>query len=190
MIIRASDIRQHIYCPRETYFSFVVPVPKPLTFKMEHGKIEHVAIEKLETRRNLTKYNLKGGEKIFSPNLFSPSLSLSGKADLIVIKDNLAYPIDYKVSSSVYFDLGYKLQLLTYARIIENEWSIKSDKGFLYFVNQNSLRIVEFDDKLNSIFDNTISEMKRIIEGEVFPSPPRNKRKCIDCRFRRWCGDV
>ena len=190
MIIRASDIRQHIYCPRQTYFAFVVPTPKPLTYKMNYGKREHDITEKLEGRRNLKRYNLKDGKKIFSPDLFSPALSLSGKADMVILKDNHAYPIDYKFTSGMYVNLGYKLQLLTYSRIIEVEWGIESKRGYLFFIKQNSVRTVEFTLELNELFDKVLEEMRKIIEEEMFPPPPKSIKKCIDCRFRRWCGDV
>lgn len=190
MIIKASDIRQHIYCPRETYYEFVVPAPKPLTYKMTHGKKEHIKIEELERRRNLSKYNLKDGEKIFSPNLFSSKLQLSGKPDLIIMKENSAFPIDYKFSTNAYLDMGWKMQITTYSKIVEAEWGVKSDVGFIYFVNQDSVRSVDFNDELIEKLENTLRSMREIIEKEMFPEPPKNKNKCRDCRFRRWCGDI
>lgn len=39
MMLRVSDLKQFIYCPRIVYYNYVMPVEKKTTYKMEHGKV-------------------------------------------------------------------------------------------------------------------------------------------------------
>ena len=65
--LKVSDIKQFLYCPRNVYFTYVCPVDKKTTHKMNHGKEEHLELERLEKRRTFRRYRLENGERKFHP---------------------------------------------------------------------------------------------------------------------------
>jgi len=69
VLVRVTDIRQYAYCPRVVYYTMVVPVPRPVTFKMEYGVDAQQHVEALEMRRKLRRYGLHSGERHFRVDL-------------------------------------------------------------------------------------------------------------------------
>jgi CRISPR-associated exonuclease Cas4 len=35
-----------------------------------------------------------------------------------------------------------------------------------------------------------VDEMHVMVEREAMPQPPRSRRQCVNCEFRRFCNDV
>ena len=80
-MIRISDLKQFLYCPRIIYWNYCCPVKPPPTYKMNWGKSQHLDQEGLELRRNLCKYGLDEGEKLFGIEV--SGAGLTGKLDLL-----------------------------------------------------------------------------------------------------------
>ncbi len=45
MMLKVSDVKQYLYCPRIVYYTYVAPVPRRITFKMRYGKEQHVDLD-------------------------------------------------------------------------------------------------------------------------------------------------
>src|SRR5450756_643887 len=88
--LSVSDVRQWVYCPRIVYYRLCQPLRRPVTYKMEEGKLQHLRIEELEERRTLRLYGLREEEKLgqverhLRPRLRSVGLGLSGIVDLVL----------------------------------------------------------------------------------------------------------
>ena len=48
--LKVTDLKQFVYCPRILYFTYVLPIPHPVTRKMDFGKIEHLELDRLEIK--------------------------------------------------------------------------------------------------------------------------------------------
>ena len=92
--LRASDLRQYLYCPRVVYFSLVVPVDRVETFKMSAGRDAEREHARLERRRSLARYGLADGIRRYDVPVVCAKLGVSGQTFLSLTEIwPLAYPI-------------------------------------------------------------------------------------------------
>jgi len=84
MLYRITDIKQAAYCPRIAFYTYVLPVGKRPTRKMDFGTVAHEQVERLEARRTLARYGLKEAERVWGVWLTSERLRLSGRLDLLL----------------------------------------------------------------------------------------------------------
>ncbi|MBI4316857.1 MAG: Dna2/Cas4 domain-containing protein [Chloroflexi bacterium] len=96
LTIRASDLRQFVYCPRVVYYRYCVPVRPPPTYKMVEGKRQHEREEELEQRRGLHAYGLSDGERHFDVWLASDRLGLTGTLDMVILRRHEVIPVEFK----------------------------------------------------------------------------------------------
>ena len=47
MLVRVSELRQYVYCPRIVYYSTCLPDVRPVTYTMEAGQRAHREVERL-----------------------------------------------------------------------------------------------------------------------------------------------
>ena len=132
-MLRVSDIKQYMYCPRVVYFTYVMPVEKKLTYKMEEGKLQHLRLEELETRRRLKRYRLEEGERRFRTYLRSERLGLEGVLDLHIVTPAGCYPVEFKhtLQRSA---LNHKYQLTAYALLAEEHYGRPARRAFVYWI--------------------------------------------------------
>jgi len=48
-----TDLKQFAYCPRVVYYSYCLPLIRPMTYKMKAGQEAHVEEKGREQRRSL-----------------------------------------------------------------------------------------------------------------------------------------
>lgn len=58
LILTVGDVKQYFYCPRIVYYNYLMPGFRPVTYKMEEGKLRQKEEERLEKRRTLTKFGI------------------------------------------------------------------------------------------------------------------------------------
>lgn len=187
---RVSDFKQWIYCPRILYYQVCLPGVRPTTYKMEAGKDAGEAEEGREARRSLRTYGLNDGRREFEVPLFSPSLGLRGKVDMVIWRDSLreVIPVDYKFSNV----LGehFKLQIVAYGVMLEEISGYTARRGFCYAIPRRKAEEVKIDQRARETLQAALVEMHRVLRYEVMPAPTPNRRKCLACEFRRFCNDV
>ncbi len=71
--LRVADVKQYIYCPRVIYFTYVCPVDKKVTRKIQYGHEAHLELDRLEKRRTFKRYNLKMERESFIPISILPA---------------------------------------------------------------------------------------------------------------------
>ncbi|HID96103.1 MAG TPA: CRISPR-associated protein Cas4 [Candidatus Latescibacteria bacterium] len=189
MIFTVSDIKQFLYCPRIIYFTYVMPVDKKPTFKMEFGKDEHLRAEGLEERRKLKIYGLEEGKRHFRLYLKSDRLGLSGILDMLIISDGQYYPVDFKDSTRPP-GANHRYQLTAYSLLVEEKFGKPVRRGFIHLIPVKRTYAVDITQSMRDYAKKIITRMARIVEGEIMPSANRSRSRCRDCEFRIWCGDV
>lgn len=193
MPFRVIDLKQWIYCPRILYFHHCLPRIRPTTYKMEAGIEAGQDEEGREARRSLRVFGLRAGERVFNLSLSSERYGLRGKADMVIfIEDKISpkeiIPIDYKLSKKA--GKHFKLQLLAYGLMLEDEYGVPATRGFLYFISQRKAQEIRFTSRLRQNFLKNLDNMLQILHSEKMPKPTPNRRKCVSCEFRRFCNDV
>ena len=187
--LRVSDIKQYFYCPRIIYYTYCLPVPRPVTHPMQVGAVEHEALSVFERRRSLRRYGLHKGERRFHVSFQAPSLGLTGVLDMLVITPERSFPVEFKYTDQR-LNMNVKCQLVAYAMIAEECLGKPVEYGFVYRVLKQNITVIPVSSELHQRVSNALDEVRSLIQQERMPDPPRQRGKCVECEFRRYCRDV
>lgn len=189
MMLKVSDVKQFLYCPRVVYFTYVMPVHKKITRKMEYGKEEHLEIERLEKRRKLRSYDLSAGERRFRTKLCSERLDLEGILDMHIVTSSGCFPVEFKHTTRKP-SLHHKYQLVSYALLLEDQYGKAVRHGYLYLIPGKRVITVEITPNARSYVKRTLEKIRTMVVRETFPPAPRRPARCFDCEYANYCADV
>jgi CRISPR-associated exonuclease Cas4 len=186
-----TDLKQYTYCPRILYYNLWLRQRRPTTYKMEAGIAAHRQATQREKRRRLRTYGLEEGERHFHVSLFDAAWGLSGEVDMVIETERELIPVDYKLSrrSGAHF----KLQLAAYGRLLARHYAEPGQavtRGFLYLIPTRRATAVTFTPGLERQLDAALAAMRAIAGEQRMPPPTSQRRRCVDCEFRRFCNDV
>jgi CRISPR-associated exonuclease Cas4 len=187
--ITASQMLEYLYCPRFTYFEYVMDIPQNegQRFKVEKGRNIHEKVRKTNPEYLRKKIGVIDGKS--DVYLASP-LGIRGIVDeVLFLDDDTAAPLDYKFAEykNKLFKT-YRFQLIFYARLIKDKFQIPVKKGFLIYTrSKNKLVEVSLKDKDFIELEKIIDDMTSIIQNCRYPKPTSVKRRCLDCCYRNLC---
>ena len=95
--LTVSDVLEHLYCPRFTWFEKYQMLPEfqERRAKVQLGRSLHEVREK--TNRGYLRQKLNAVEKHIDVSLVSERYSLRGRIDeVLIFDDGTAAPLDYK----------------------------------------------------------------------------------------------
>ena len=187
--LRASDLRQFLYCPRVVYFSHVVPVARVETFKMSAGRDAEREHARLERRRNLARYGLDQGDRRYDVRVSCAALGVSGTVDEVVSSPAGPVPVEVKFTEGG-VALGHKIQLVVYGMALEEEAGQEILRGFVHLVPGRRTVAVAFDAKLRAAARDVARRIRELVEHQDFPPPADRPGKCDGCELRCFCNDV
>ncbi len=187
--ITASHLLEYLFCPRFTYFEYVLDIPEhqEKRFKVEQGRRIHEKIRKINPGYLRKKLGVK--EKKMDVYLASP-LGLRGIIDeILFLDDGTAAPLDYKYAE--YHDRtfkNHKYQLVFYSQLIKDNYEVPVTRGYIIYTrSKNKLTEVP-------IKEEDFEELKKIVEGILnviqnchYPKPTRYKKRCPDCCYKNIC---
>jgi len=189
--LTVTDLRQYLYCARVIYFTYCQPVKRPttVTHKMVEGQRQHEETAARESRRSLRAYGLREGERLFQVRLRSERLALSGRLDMVILSGNEVIPIEHKYTS---LGVGrhHLYQLAAYALLVEERWGRPVRRGFIYLIPAKRAQEVIITTNRRTRATQALSEIRQLIATEAMPAPTRQRGRCTDCEFRRYCADV
>jgi len=187
--LRVTDIKQFMYCRRIIYFTYCQPVKKKDTYKMKFGSEQHDLVKQLEKRRTLKRYGIEEGEKIFKCQLFSKKYKLSGRLDLLIETERDLIPIELKYSTKEP-RINHKFQLAAYMLLLEEKRKTGIRRGLIHTIPNKKTYSYNNSDKLRNKVKNILNEIRELIREEFFPAKPRGWKKCKECEYKKYCGDV
>lgn len=186
--LTVTDIRQHTYCPRIPYYQYVMPLERPVTAKMDLGKEEHETTSAKEARRTLKAYGIKEGERRFGVDLYSKSLRLRGKIDMVIFTPREVIPVEYKMAAGV--GLHHKYQLTAYAMLAEHTFGGTVSRAFVYLTPVKRAQEMPITAAMRDHVKKILADLRSSIQDERLPKPTPHRKRCTDCEYRRFCGDV
>jgi CRISPR-associated exonuclease Cas4 len=189
MEMRVSDLKQYFYCPRIVYYTYCLPVPRPVTYPMQIGTTEHEVFSVLERRRSFKRYGLSHGERRFHVPLQAPSLGLTGVLDMLIITHERAFPVEFKHTVQR-LNMNAKYQLVAYAMMVEECMSKSVECGFIYRILKQNVTVIPISRAMREKVLYALEDMRVMIAQERLAEPPRQRGKCVECEFRRYCRDV
>lgn len=183
-----SQIIEYLYCPRYTYFEYVLRIPQyeDKFYKVNRGREVHN--EKLERNKEYLRKKIGVEEKWLDQYLGIDGLR--GKVDEVLkLSDGSYAPLDYKFAQwkdRVYET--YKQQLYCYAILIEEVYGGKVKKGVLVYTrSKNKLIEVNIGEDGKSEIRKSMNKMLEVIQGNKFPRATRVKKRCVNCTYRNIC---
>ena len=193
-LLKVTDLKQFAYCPRIPYYQYCLPEVRPTTYKMEAGIRAQDRAEERERRRSLRAYGLAEGERYFNVSVASTRLGVSGQIDLVIQHsvdgEEKLIPVDYKLSRR---EPGrhFKLQLACYALLLEEEWQLPVEDGFLYLIPARRAVRVPITKRLRNDVRRRLADIRAMVLAERMPPVGVKQRsRCVDCEFRRFCNDM
>jgi CRISPR-associated exonuclease Cas4 len=181
-------LKQYTYCPRVVYYETCTPGVRPTTYKMQAGTDAHDYERKRAARRSMAAYQIPAGERRFDVRLLSPTLYLSALIDEVVITDDEAFVVDYKLAE--WAGDNHLMQLAAYSLLLEEAFNLPVHRGFIYLMKSRQFESVPIDAALRNSVLETLESIARIRLYEYMPPPVEQKNKCESCEFRRFCGDI
>lgn len=188
-IFRVTDLKQYTYCPRIVYYTYCLPLLRPVTEKMVDGRIAHEEMRGRERRRSLGLYGFVEGKKHFDVRVESGRLGLRGKIDLVIETAEEWIPVDYKQTERQ-VGAHIRQQIAAYGMLLEEAKGVRVRRGLLYSLLSQRVEEVLLTAQLRREVEETVAAMREMVERERMPGPPASSRPCVDCEFRRFCNDV
>ena len=188
-VIRVSDLRQWVYCPRVIWWTHVCPVAKLESFKMKQGLIKERRLQKLQRRRTLRAFGLKQGQVESNVSLHSAELGLSGKLDMLIKRGSQRIPVEIKFTQGP-ARLNHRLQLAGYALLLEAIYGLPVTQGYVVRLPDDTADQITIDRPLRNLAWKTIAAIRNTILREKMPDAIPNIANCLDCEYLRFCGDI
>jgi CRISPR-associated exonuclease Cas4 len=186
--ITPSHIIQHLYCPRFTYFEWVLRISQyeEKFSKVMRGRQLHD--ERLERNKGYLRKRL-GVVRRFDDQYLTNKF-LRGRVDEVLeLADGSYAPLDYKFAE--YKDRvydTYRTQLYCYALLIEETFGKQVDRGYIVYTRSNN-RVVEVPIHSDAVNDirRTASQIFEVVEQNHFPKATSIKKRCVNCTYRNVC---
>ena len=181
-----SALNQHIYCSRRAYLIHAERV----FVDNEHtllGDLAHAAVD-------TPGYEHRAGwELLRALPLFSDTLGLSGKADLVEIRRDPAEPtriaearpVEYKKGPARRWSNDHA-QLCAQALCLEEMFGLRIPSGLIFHVASALRTEVVFDDTLRALTLTSLSNLRSQLSSPTAP-PAQLKPQCDGCSLRGVC---
>jgi CRISPR-associated exonuclease Cas4 len=183
-----SHLIEHCYCPRYTYFQYVLNVPQ---YEDKYSKvIKGRGVHDLKLIRNKGYLRKRLGVVDRYDDQYLTGEGLRGILDEVLdLGGGRFAPLDYKFAEwKGKVHPTYRLQLTAYSRLITANFNGRADMGYLVYVrSRNHVEEVPIGPKEHAELDELIAEVRRVVEDKYFPRATRNKQQCVTCTFRNLC---
>jgi CRISPR-associated exonuclease Cas4 len=177
-----------LYCPRFTYFEYVLNIPEhqEKEYKVQKGREVHEA--KAEQNREYLRRRL--GVVAKEVEVYLTNDLLRGEVDeVLTLQDGTMAPLDYKFAKweERLYDT-YKTQLACYAWLITHNFGKEVTRGYLVYTrSKNHLVEVPIDASSIEEVRTAAKAIQSIIQNNVFPPATKVRKRCDHCTYRNVC---
>ena len=188
MSLTPSHIIEYLFCPRFTYFEYVLCIPQyeERHYKVEKGRYLH----ELKMVRNKDYIRKRIGVRVKWVDQYLTNSLLRGDIDEVLeLSDGTMAPLDYKFAKyegRVYST--YETQLFCYAWLIEGNFNRPVTKGYLVYTKSKNHLIeltINESDKLE--VKSAAQNIIQIIDVNIYPKATKYKRRCVACTYKNIC---
>ncbi len=172
-----SAIEHFSYCPRQCALIHVEQVFDDNLFTIRG----HLAHERVESGEETVRGDLR---VLRSIPLWSERLGLRGKADVVELRPEGAFPVEYKVG--VPHGRHADLQLCAQALCLEEMLGAPVPRGATYHHATRRRREVEFEAGLRQEVETIVAAIREQIREQRVPDAP-NDARCPNCSLIQIC---
>lgn len=183
-----SHIIEYLFCPRFTYFEYVLRIPQyeDRHFKVQRGREVHAQ----KAQQNMGYLRRRIGVKNKQLNQYLTNDLLRGEVDeIFMFPDGSMAPLDYKFArweDKLYET--YRTQLYCYAWLIEENYQCQVMKGYLVYTrSKNKLVEIKITPEHVEQVKSAAEAIKVIIQQNKYPKATRYKRRCVTCTYSNIC---
>jgi len=185
-----SHLLEYLYCPRFTYFEYVLGLPEhqEKRYKVRRGRAVHEERKRVNPGYLRKKLGVVGRELDVELNCMR--LHVRGKVDeVLTLDDGAMASFDYKFAEHkgrIY--RNQKIQAALYAILITEVYGKPVDRAFLCYTR--SKYHIERIESTESLKQDALQELHNcieVIQTGVFPPATEHSAKCPDCCYRNVC---
>ena len=188
--ITITHVLEHLYCPRFTYFEYVLAMPEHQEQRWKVQKGREVHLERAKVNKSYLRKKLGVTNREFDVPLASEKLQVRGIADeVLTLDDGTMAPFDYKYAKApakTYRTL--KFQAVLYGMLIEEVFGTPVNRGYICYTRSN-YKIVEVPITTRARSDamKVVQEVIGVIQEGFLPAATSVKSHCADCCYRNVC---
>lgn len=189
-MITPSEVIEHLFCPRFTYFMNCLDIPQheDKRYKVLKGRELH---ERRETEnRDYLRKRLGCVDKEISVYIASRKLGVRGIIDEVLhLSDGTLSPLDYKYTAySDYTFETHRVQSVLYAMLIMENYQKSVTRGFICYAKGGSkVKEIAYRDGDFEQAKDVIREIFSVILRGYYPKKTVSQNRCVDCCYRNIC---
>ena len=176
--IMLSALEHYVYCPRQCALIHVEQVWSENLYTMR-GQDMH------ERVHDDSSHELAGVRLERSLPVWSRTLNLTGKADLVEFHGEQPYPVEYK-SGRRRRGTPEILQLCAQAICLEEMFGVEVPKGALFWHGSRERQEVVFTDAMREQVQQVTHAVREMLDQMITP-PPVNDKRCENCSLKEFC---
>ena len=184
--ITISDVVEHAFCPKFTYFGKVLQIPEHEEKRgsVIKGKSLH-ATKEVENKKYVPA-KIPNGTKFSELQLHSSKHGFVGKIDQLVDSGDQIYLIEVKYARP-FIGKTLLMQVGLQATLVEESLGKPCRSALVEFV-QNGRRTISLDitEEVKKSAIQELEATKQVVARETMPFS-KYSRRCDDCCYRRIC---
>lgn len=189
-MITPSEVIEHLYCSRFTYFMNCLGIPQheELRYKVLKGRELHE--KRADGNKDYLRKRLGCVDKEISVYVASIELRVRGIIDEVLhLSDGTLAPLDYKYTEYTdYTFKTHKVQSILYALLIMDNYRKPVKRGYIcYTKSGNKIKELVYSEKDFWYAKDIVREIFDIILKGYYPKKTQSKNRCIDCCYRNIC---
>jgi CRISPR-associated exonuclease Cas4 len=173
-----SALEHYAYCPRQCALIHVEQVWSENLYTMR-GQDVH------ERVHDDSSHELAGVRLERSLPVWSRTLNLTGKADLVEFYGEQPYPVEYK-SGRRRRGTPETLQLCAQAICLEEMFGVSVSKGALFWHGSRERQEIVFTPAMREQVERVSLAVREMLEQGITPAPVNDKR-CDNCSLKESC---
>ena len=190
LMITPSEVIEHLYCPRFTYFMNCLNIPQheELRYKVMKGRKLHEEREK-ENREYLRR-KIGCIAKEISVYVASPAIRVRGVVDeVLTLADGSMTPLDYKYTEyRDYLFETHKVQSVLYAMLIKEAYQKPVYKGYICYAKDGAvLKEIVYKEADFKYAKDVVDEIFSVIVKGKCPKKTSWRNRCVDCCYKNIC---
>jgi len=179
------EVKRYAYCPRIVFITHVLHLEEVTSEAMQMGSEEH-------DERVVTPLisRLKASKVLRGVTLVSERLRIVGKLDFLILTRFGEYvPVEIKwaETNKGHIKWDHKLQLATYALLVEETFRTTVKRAYAYYLRDHKLAEVTLHDTLKKLTTETIAKIHEMLEKEMDPGIKVPVSKCMNCGYKAFC---
>ncbi|NLF02048.1 MAG: CRISPR-associated protein Cas4 [Anaerolineales bacterium] len=177
-LVPLSAIESYAYCPRQCALVHVEQSYADNLYTLR-GIHVHERVHAGDEGES------SGYPALRSLTVFSDRLGLIGQADLVELRPDGPYPVEYKAGRI--HRTPAELQLCGQALCLEEMYAVPVPLGAIYRAAAHTRREVSLDASLRALCETTILAVRGLLRSGRMPPPTTEERRCRGCSVREAC---